>query len=301
MNRITLTHLRYFEALARLGHFTRAAEDCAISQPALSMQIKELEAHLGAPLVERGGRQIFLTPLGEEIAARARDVLRAVHDLRDVARQATGPLGGRLRLGAIPTVAPYLLPAVMTALGAALPAMRIDPLEAVTRRLIDDLIAARLDLAIVALPVGEPALTEYPLFSEDFVLVRPAGDAALPVPDADGLREMRLWLLEEGHCFRDQALSFCSAGGAAPRGVMEGSSLSTLVQMVGAGIGVTLVPEMALALEIPRANVAVARLPAPAPGRRIGMVWRQSNPRAPAFAEIATMIGRIAREQNIGA
>ncbi|AWD23016.1 hydrogen peroxide-inducible genes activator [Fuscovulum blasticum] len=287
---LSMRHLRYFDALARHGHFGRAAEDCAISQPALSLQIKELEDLLGATLVERGARQIRLTPLGEDFAQRVREILRSVDELADLARASVGPLAGRLRIGVIPTVAPYLLPRVIKALAARYPDLDLRPRETVTQVLIDDLLNGRLDTAIVALPVSEPALTEQPLFDEEFILVRPPEDAGKPVPNPETLREMRLLLLEEGHCFRDQALSFCMLSPSAPRDLMEGSSLSTLVQMVGAGIGVTLIPEMAVAVETRSAQVSVARLPQPRPLRTIGMVWRKTSPLAGQLAQVAEIV-----------
>ncbi|MEF3047887.1 hydrogen peroxide-inducible genes activator [Pseudotabrizicola sp. L79] len=298
MNPLTMKHLRYFDALARQGHFGRAAEDCAISQPALSMQIKELEDLVGAPLVERTTRQLRLTGLGEEFAARVRDILRSVDELQDMARAAQHPLLGRLRIGVIPTVAPYLLPGVITQLSARYPGLDLRPREAVTGKLIADLLEARLDTAIVALPVSEPTLTEVALFDEDFVLVRPADEASRPVPDAAMLREMRLLLLEEGHCFRDQALAFCSLSPTASREMMEGSSLATLVQMVGAGIGVTLVPEMALGIETRSAEVALQRLPAPSPSRTIGMVWRKSSPLAKQLEDVARIVRSVGLAQR---
>lgn len=291
MNGISMRHLRYFEALAQHGHFGRAARACAISQPALSAQLKELEEILGAVLVERGARQIRLTGLGETFARRVGDILRAVDELADLARASHSPLVGRLRLGVIPTVAPYLLPRLIKELGRRYPDLDLRPREAVTQKLLDDLMAARLDTAIVALPVSRPSLTEVALFDETFVLVRPAGDAGKPVPNAQTLREMRLLLLEEGHCFRDQAISFCKLGHPLPRNLMEGSSLATLVQMVGAGIGVTLIPEMAVPIETRSAAVSIARLPRPRPSRRIGMVWRKSNPLADQLVHIAGIFG----------
>lgn len=291
---ITLKHLRYFEALAQQRHFGRAADISAISQPALSVQIKELENLLGAPLVERSARQLRLTPLGQDFAERARAILKAVDELGDLARASTGPLSGRLRIGVIPTVAPYLLPAVIKELAARFPALDLRPREAITQSLVDDLLAGRMDLAIVALPVSEPSLHEEPLFTEDFILVRPLCDAAKPVPRPESLREMRLLLLEEGHCFRDQAISFCRMGGDVPRDLMEGSSLSTLVQMVGAGIGVTLIPEMAVTVETRSAPVATARLPAPAAARTIGLVWRKSSPLAAQFGQLAGLVRQAA-------
>ena len=209
MTRITLKHLRYFDALARQRHFGRAAEVSAISQPALSLQMKELEDILGAPLVERGARQIGLTPLGEEFALRARDVLRAVDELGALARASSGPLAGRLRLGVIPTVAPYLLPRLMRVMSGSFPEIDLRPREAVTPKLLRDLHEGRLDLAILALPVGEPSLVEDALFDEEFLLVRHESAQALPVPLLVDLPAAPLLLLEEGHCLRDQAIAAC--------------------------------------------------------------------------------------------
>jgi LysR family transcriptional regulator, hydrogen peroxide-inducible genes activator len=290
MNALSMKHLRYFDALARHGHFGRAAEACAISQPALSLQMKELEDLLGATLIERGPRQVRLTVLGEAFAARVRDILRSVDELGDLARASFSPLAGRLRIGVIPTVAPYLLPGVIQAIAARFPGLDLRPREAVTQRLLDDLNEGRLDTAILALPVSDPAMHEEPLFSEEFVLVRPPEDAGRPVPDPQTLRTMRLLLLEEGHCFREQALSFCMTGGSAPRDLMEGSSLSTLVQMVGAGIGVTLIPQMAVDIETRSARVSLARLGPEPPRRTIGMVWRRSNPLAGQLGHIAGLV-----------
>lgn len=298
MTNLSMRHLKYFDALARHGHFGRAAEDCAISQPALSMQIKELEALMGAPLVERGARQARLTGLGEDFATRARAILRAVEELEDLARAGQRPLLGRLRLGIIPTIAPYFLPDVVTALQARYPGLDLRPREAVTQKLIADLSEARLDAAIVALPISEAGLAEMPLFEEEFVLVRPADEADRPTPDPEGLRAMRLLLLEEGHCFRDQALAFCGRAGEAPRDLMEGSSLSTLVQMVGARIGVTLVPEMALAIETRATPVITQRLPEPRPARIIGMVWRRSNPLAEDLRAVAALVGEVGQARR---
>lgn len=287
---LTLRQLRYLDALARYGHFGRAAEASAISQPALSMQIRDLEATLGTALFERGPRQVRPTAFGEEVVARARDILRAVDELGDLARASGERLSGRLRLGVIPTVAPYLLPAILGELTAQHPELDLSLRETLTPRLIADLAEGRLDIAILALPVSEPWLEEEALFSERFVLVRPASDAALPVPGREALGEMRLLLLEEGHCFRDQALSFCKTGPRAVREILHGSSLSTLVQMVAAGIGVTLIPEMAVPVETRSANVAIARFPAPEPERTVGMVWRRTSPLADKYRILAGIV-----------
>lgn len=294
MKNLTLKQLRYFEALAAQGHFGRAAEICAITQPALSMQIRELETTVGTPLFERATRAVRLTGFGEIFAGRVREILARVDDLGDLARTAGDQLSGRLRIGIIPTIAPYLLPRVIAEMARAWPGLDLHLRETITPRLLQELAEGRLDAAIVALPVSEPGIAEMALFSEAFVLVRPASDAGRPVPDREDLREMRLLLLEEGHCFRDQALSFCNlAGSRHPREMLDGSSLATLVQMVGAGIGVTLIPEMAVPVETRSAHVAVARFPGPQPERRIGLVWRQSSPLARQLVQVAEVVRRV--------
>lgn len=293
MTNVTLRQLRYFDAVARAGHFGRAADECSVSQPALSMQIKELEEMLGLSLLERGARQVRLTRFGEELADRVRDILRAVDEIGDLARASADRLAGRLRLGVIPTIAPYLLPKFIQDLGNAYPQLDLYVRETVTPKLIQELRDGRLDTAIVALPISEPALEETALFRETFMLIRPASEAARPVPSGSELREMELLLLEEGHCFRDQALEFCGLRRSQPREGLDGSSLSTLVQMVGAGIGVTLIPEMAVPVEGRTANVSVAAFDAPSPSRTVGMVWRKSTPLAGQFNEIAELVRRI--------
>jgi LysR family transcriptional regulator, hydrogen peroxide-inducible genes activator len=287
---VTLRQLRYFDALARHGHFGRAAEACSISQPALSMQIKELEQTLGGALLERSARQVALTQFGEELLQRVRDILRSVDELGDFARASQDRLAGRLRVGMIPTVAPYLLPKVIENLARLHPELDIHVRETLTPKLIKEVAEGRLDTAIVALPVSEPSLTEVALFTENFLLVRPGEAEGTPVPSREMLREMRLLLLEEGHCFRDQALSFCNMQSSPPREVLDASSLSTLVQMVGAGIGVTLIPEMAVAVETRSAPVSVARFKNPQPSRTIGMVWRRTNPLARQLQQISEVV-----------
>lgn len=294
MPNLTLKQFRYFEALSRQGHFGRAAEACAISQPALSMQIKELEDTVGTPLFDRGARQVRLTNFGEEFALRVRDILRAVEELGDLARASHDHLVGRLRIGVIPTIAPYLLPTIIGNLTRRYPGLDLHVRETVTPKLLHELAEGRLDTAIVALPVSEPSLTEVALFAEEFVLVRPAEDAGKPVPNAEGLRALRLLLLEEGHCFRDQALSFCNINYALPRELLDGSSLTTLVQMVSAGLGVTLIPEMAVAVEARSGDVALARFGEPRPSRTVGMIWRRTSPLASQLLQIAELVRQSA-------
>ncbi|MEO1640218.1 MAG: hydrogen peroxide-inducible genes activator [Pseudomonadota bacterium] len=298
MINLTIKHFRYFDALARAGHFGRAAEACSISQPALSVQIKELETILGAPLVERTARKIRLTTLGEEFLVRARKVLTDVDEISKLARQPDGPLTGRLRMGIIPTVAPYLLPRIIRHFAVALPDLELRPRESVTQALLGDLMQSRLDFVIAALPVSEPSLREFALFDEDFVLVRSAGDASKPVPAPDKLQEMKLLLLEEGHCFRDQALSFCNIGSSDPSLLMEGSSLATLVQMVDAGLGLTLIPEMAVPLETEGTSVCISRFERNTPKRTIGMVWRKTSPLEKQLMDLGAAIRQIAQQRS---
>jgi LysR family hydrogen peroxide-inducible transcriptional activator len=294
MSRISLRHLRYFEALATHGHFRRAAEACSISQPALSLQIKELEEILGTELVERSARQVRLTRLGETFADRARTILREVDELGSLARATGRPLSGQVRLGVIATVAPYLLPGAIKALAGCFPDLDLRPREAITSRLLEDLGAGRIDAAVVALPAGEAGLAARVMFEEEFLLVRPLDQQDEPVSGAEMLKHSRLLLLEEGHCFRDQALAFCKMGSTVNSDVLEASSLTTLVQMVGAGIGMTLIPQIAAGIETRSAPVSIARLHAPRPTRTVGLVWRRSNPLGKQFEALADVMSEVA-------
>ncbi len=294
MNNLTLKQLRYFEAVASQGHFGRAAAVCAVSQPALSVQIKELETDLGAKLFERDTRKVRLTAFGEQFRRRVADILRAVDELGDLARAAQGGALARLRIGVIPTIAPYLLPAVIADLAQAQPGLDIHVRETLTSRLLDELGQGKLDTAIVALPVSEPSFVEAPLFAEPFMLVRPRSMAHRPVPASTELHTERLLLLEEGHCFRDQALEVCHLPSAAPRDGLDASSLSTLVQMVGAGLGMTLIPAMAVPVETRSAMVSVVPLQDVTPTRTVGMIWRKTSPLADHLRQIADRVRDVA-------
>jgi LysR family transcriptional regulator, hydrogen peroxide-inducible genes activator len=290
MINITLRQLRYFDALARHCHFGRASDACAVSQPALSVQIKELEETLGSTLFERMPRQVRLTTIGREFLIRSRTILRSVDELGDLARAAQDRLIGQLRIGVIPTIAPYLLPTIVGKLAQEFSGVDIHVRETMTSNLLKELSEGRIDTAIVALPVSEPSLTEVALFKENFVLVRPESDRDTPVPNREMLREMRLLLLEEGHCFRDQALSFCNIQTNLPRETLDATSLSTLVQMVSAGIGVTLIPEMAVAVETRPASVSVAHFVEPQPSRTVGMIWRKTSPLSQHYLRISEIV-----------
>ncbi|MEO1138582.1 MAG: hydrogen peroxide-inducible genes activator [Pseudomonadota bacterium] len=298
MNNITLKQLRYFNALARTGHFGQAAEECAVTQPALSVQIKELETSVGCALFERTTREVRLTSFGEDFAERVREILQSVEELQDMARMSQDQFAGRLRLGIIPTIAPYMLPKLLAKLSNSHQGVDVRVRETITPRLIKELQDGILDLAIVALPVSERTLEEFEIFEENLVLVRHATKADMPVPSVADLQSMRLLLLEEGHCFRDQALAFCNMPATGSRQELEGTSLSTLVQMVGAGIGVTLIPEMAVPVETRSAPVSIAQFNAPQPTRRVGMIWRKTSPLTEQFKDIAALVHDAAMQRR---
>ena len=294
---MTLRQFRYFEALAAAGHFGRAAEICSISQPALSVQIKDLEDNLGMKLFERSSREVRLTAFGAEFKARVRPILQAVDELPELARAAQAEWTGSLRIGIIPTVAPYLLPAILGNLKVQHSELNIQVRESLTERLLRELSAGQIDTAIVALPVSEPSLVEVSLFDEKFLFVRPETEAGDPAPTHTSLQSDRLLLLEEGHCFRDQALSFCNITKSSGSNGLDGSSLATLVQMVAAGLGVTVIPEMAVDVETRGASVSVVRFDGAEPSRTIGMIWRKSNPLADRLEQIADIV-REASDQR---
>jgi len=288
---VTLRQLRYLTALARHGHFGRAAEDCAISQPALSMQVRELEREVGVELVERRPGEIVLTETGREVAARAGHILAAVRDLVDVARH-RDPLSGQLKLGIIPTLAPYVLPRVLPRLQAAYPGLRLEVRETQTRLLIDELSRGDIDCVMLALPADGPDVETFALFNDAFLLALPANDP-LPVRKRVAVNDVdtrRLILLEEGHCLRDQALAFCAAPGRDAPATLGATSLATVMQMVANGYGVTLVPEVAIDVEVRDPRVKLLRFAEPEPSRAIGLAWRKTSPRKDDFTALGKMV-----------
>jgi LysR family hydrogen peroxide-inducible transcriptional activator len=295
---ITLRQLRYLSALVKHGHFGRAAEACAVTQPALSMQIRDLERTLGVAVVERRPGDVMLTDVGREIARRGDDVLTASRDLVDFARHRSGLLTGRLTLGVIPSLAPYLLPRILPLLQSRFPELRLELRETQTRQLIEDLKSGALDAAMLALPVAEPDIDAMALFEDLFLLAVPATDprkenARVPAEDID---QSRLILLEDGHCLRDQALAFCASAartGTASRGVATvfgASSLNTVMQMVAGGYGVTLIPQIAADVERRDGRVKFLRLENPQPGRNIGLAFRRTSPRKADFAALGELV-----------
>ena len=288
---ITLRQLRYLTSLARHRHFGRAAEDCAVTQPALSMQIRELEREIGTELVERRPGDITLTETGREVAQRAERILAATRDLVDFARH-RDLLSGHLALGIIPTIAPYVLPRVLPRLQAEFPRLRLEVRETQTKNLIEELSSGELDCVLLALPVDAHDVATLPLFEDPFLLAVPASD---PLPartrvTVDDVDQRRLILLEEGHCLRDQALAFCAAPRRDAAAGLSATSLTTVMQMVANGYGVTLLPEVAVDAELRDQRVKLLRFGAPEPARTVGLGWRRTSPRRQDFEALGEVI-----------
>ena len=294
---VSLRQLRYLESLAETRHFGHAAEACAVSQPALSMQIKELEDELKISLVERRKTGIELTEQGEEIARRARLILASVRDLVDYAKHQEGVLSGILKLGAIPSIAPYLLPAALPELQRRFPALNLQLRETLTANLVRELVTGDLDLILIALPIEDPEVETIHLFDDRFILATKATrrNQRPRRASAEMLTHDRLLLLEEGHCLRDQALSYCHMLTPEARDSFGASSLATIVQMVANGYGITLLPEMAVASEIHKGgDIRLLRFRAPEPKREIGLAWRKTSPRKADFIQFAELLRDVA-------
>ena len=305
---ITLRQLRYFEALARYRHFGKAAQDCAVSQPALSVQIQEMEAQLGVTLVERHRSEIGLTEAGLEVARRARSILAEVQDLEDQARHRHRLMAGILRLGVIPSIAPYLLPSALPALQTHFPDLDLQIRETISETLIEELSDGKLDLLLLSLPLPQPigklppTLKSAVLFEDGFVLAMPAAKMAAfdRPPSAADLNGLDLLLLEEGHCLREQALDYCNGpsaeGQSAGRRSLAAASLATITQMVANGYGATLLPEISLPREVRAGDaIAVMRFREPRPSRSIGLVWRRTTQREADFRSVGEIIAECGR------
>jgi LysR family transcriptional regulator, hydrogen peroxide-inducible genes activator len=293
---MNLRDLKYLVALMDHKHFGHAAEACFVSQPTLSTQIKKLEEELGVALVERNPRHVMLTDVGLEIAGRARFVLDEVNQMRELARRTRDPESGTVRLGIFPTLAPYLLPHVIPQIRRRFPKLTLLLTEEKTEEILRRLRDGRLDAAIVALPVGDAALHEEFLFEERFLLAMPeshplAGRKKVTTAD---LEDMQLLLLEDGHCLRDQALAVCRLSGADEQSGFRATSLETLRQMVGSGVGITLLP--ALSVQPPVAampGLRLLRFSDTAPSRRIAMVWRRSSAFDPFLKALAKVLSQV--------
>jgi LysR family hydrogen peroxide-inducible transcriptional activator len=295
---ITLRQLRYLDALAANGHFGRAAAAMGVTQPALSMQVRELEQELGSPLVERTPGGASLTALGREVVARGARILASVRELDELARVHGEALSGPVRLGVIPSIAPFLLPSLLAITGERYPKAQVSVRESITTVLVDELVAGALDAIVASLPLGDDRLDEAAAFDDPFLLAAPAGSPhARRSPALARLIEAdELLLLEDGHCLRDQALTLCRTIDPRRLRSFGATSLATIFHLVAAGQGITLVPEIAVDAGI-RADprLALVRFAAPEPHRIVGLAWRRRSPRERDFRALADLLGDARR------
>lgn len=298
----SLKQLRYLVALEEHRHFGRAATACFVSQSTLSAGLKELETALDAELVERTNRTVVFTALGLEVAQRARRVLREAEELAELAAKGREPLSGRLRLGVIPTIAPYLLPKTLSHLRKAYPKLQLYLTEDQTARLLALLEGGTLDLVLMALPYHAAEVETLSLFKDGFQLIARKDDPLAQkksLGTAD-LKDANLLLLSEGHCLRDHALAACNLPQAESG--FAGASLNTLVEMVAGGLGVTLLPDMAVPAHVPRSGELVARpFDRSGAGRQIGLAWRTTSSRGTEFREFGAALSKAARLAGIAA
>jgi len=297
----TLAGLRAFVAVAERRQFSSAAVALGVSQSTLSQALSALEAGLGTRLVERSTRRVFLTPEGAELLPRAQAVVEATDAFAAAAAGTSDPLRAGMRLGLIPTVAPYVLPTVLAGVAEQLPGLTLRVTEDQTERLLAVLREGALDAALIALPAETAGVSAIPIYDEDFVLALPpghplAGKRRVP---ATALADLPLLLLDEGHCLRDQALEVChKAGVRAELANTRAASLATAVQCVTGGLGVTLIPQSAVPVEASRSRLGLAQFATPRPGRRIGLVYRSSSGRDEAYRQLAELIGKLISSQH---
>lgn len=296
---MTLTELRYIVAVAKEGHFGRAAEECCVSQPTLSLGVKKLEDELGLVLFERGHHEVLVTPAGRRIVAQATRVLEESSALKRMARESADPLTGPLRLGAIYTVGPYLLPALLPAVKARAPRMTLIVEENFTAILSRRLKSGALDAAVLSLPFDEPGIRTLPLYREPFILLLPCAHplAQQATVDVGQLRSETLLLLGKGHCFRDQVLELCPECGRPADDddlqiAMEGGSLETIRYMVASGAGITILPATAACADrFPQRLLAIRRFSGPQPSRCVALAWRNGFSREAALDVVKASIG----------
>jgi len=289
---MNLKFLKYLSAVERFQHFGQAAEACFVSQPTLSAGIKKLEDELGVLLIERDNRSVRLTDVGERIAKMANDIVLQVDNIHEFAKHQTDPLAGECRIGVIPTIAPYYLPKIVPLLKKSLPKIQWHFSEYQTSHLLDELERGDLDFGIIATNESEQKFQQQQLFDEDFRLVMPKGHELKSKKQlkATDLEMARMLLLTEGHCFRDQALEVCAQRGVNARTDMQATSLETLRQMIVAGSGVTLMPEMAVKDRHQQAGLDIRELPKPAPKRSIYLVWRKNFYRKDLIDEVLELL-----------
>ena len=292
MMNISLRQMRYAIAVAGEGHFGRAADLCAVSQPALSQQILALEGLCGTPLFDRLKTGVRLTPFGRDFIALAKEAVKAAEAVDDFALGRAGRLDRPLRFGLIPTVAPYLLPRIYPALTEGLPEISFSISESRTESMLAALQDGRLDLALIATepPAGGPRLASRPLFDDPFVLATPRHEAAADPVSLAALPPERILLLDEGHCFRDQAIAACRLEGGRGAHAFAATSLATIVEFVANGQGVTLLPQIALRKEASDPRIAIHAIDDPAAGRQLRLIWREATPYQAIFERIAELI-----------
>jgi LysR family hydrogen peroxide-inducible transcriptional activator len=286
---MNLRDLHYLIAVADLRNFGQAAERCFISQPTLSTQIKKLEDELGIQIFERTNKKVMPTELGEQVIASARRILKEQNAIKELAATAQNPFAGNLRLGAFPTLAPYLFPALIPLIREALPLVRLILVEEKTEPLLNQLRNGQMDCALMAMPIHDDFLDCEDLFEDEFLLAVPEGHPLADKPEVDQqeLQGETLLLLEDGHCLRGQALQICQAAGIDEEQDVRATSLETLRQMVRAGTGITLMPHLAVREETGIRYLPFAR---PAPRRKIGLVWRSTSARKALIAKLSELI-----------
>ncbi len=286
---LSLRQLRYFTALSKTLHFGKAAEQCFVTQSTLSAGIKELEESLGVRLAERTKRRVVLTPLGQDVAIRAQNILRDANELIAFTASSRKPLSGTLRLGVIPTIAPYLLPHALPKLRQEFPDLDLVLVEDQTERLLQALRDGRVDVVLMALPWPSQEFTSLTLFTDCFMLACPKGHplAKLKTASATDFAEEPLLLLADGHCLREHALRACAFKGHAGQQGLEGASLLTIAQMVAGGLGITLLPQMAVDAGLARlSNLALVPLKEGSSAREIGLLWRKTSGREEEFQKL---------------
>lgn len=298
----TLSQLRAFVAVAQHRHFGSAAATLNVSQPTLSQALASLEHGLGVQLIERSTRKVLMTTAGTHLLARARATLEAADGFVAEASGLGSALAGPLRLGLIPTVAPYVLPALLPALRAEYPDLVPFIVEDQTERLLASLRSGTIEAAVVALPTEESGLVEIPLYTEDFVLITAAGhelDGRRNLP-LSVLAHLPILLLDDGHCLRDQTLDLCRSVDAPPStSDTRATSLATVVQCVAGDLGVTLIPRSAVDVETGKGALGVAEFADPKPGRRMGLIHRASSARSEEYAAVAELITRVSESGGV--
>ncbi len=284
---MNLRDLEYVAAVAKFRHFGKAAEHCNVSQPSLSAQIKKLEEYLGIAIFERTNKRVMLTPAGEQVLAQAQAVLRHAGEIREIGKQAGDPFSGRLKLGIIPTIAPYYLPQILPVLKSVFPLLEVDLFEGQTRTITEQLKRGELDAILLALPLGDDMFREAAVCDEPFLLAVPTGHALARKKSitAEDLSGEEVLLLEDGHCLRDQALEVCHLAGANEHINARATSLETLRQMVANGLGITLMPKQAVTAFTD--GLVYIPFRTPAPHRTVGLAWRKSSPRELLLSRLA--------------